>query len=122
MLNLTQHDYIELNNMELMCSIGVMNIEKNFLQRLTFDIKIYKDFSKIQDNLDETIDYSMIYSGLMTAIQDKHFQLLETLANFCIDWINQQFQSLACEIKIKKYHIVRNVDYVAVKALRYSKP
>lgn len=121
MINLSQHDFIELKNLELNCSIGVLNYEKTILQKLKLDIKIYKDFSLISDNIAQTIDYSSIRPGLVQATKDKHFELLETLANFCADWINQQFQSVACEIMIKKYFIVHGVDYVGVKACRFSK-
>ena len=88
MINLSQHDYIELNTLEMLCPIGVHQYEKTFFQRLKFDIKIFKDFSKIADHIDETVDYSIIQKELTDAMKNKHFELLETLANFTAEWIN----------------------------------
>ncbi|HBB52657.1 MAG TPA: hypothetical protein DCZ80_01980 [Legionellales bacterium] len=120
MIDLSQHDYIELNTLEMLCPIGVHHYEKTFFQNLKFDIKIFKDFSNIPDTIDATVDYSIIQDELTKAMKNKHFELLETLANFIADWINQRFQTIACEVKVKKFYILPNVNYVAVRACRFA--
>jgi dihydroneopterin aldolase len=120
MINLSQHDYIEINTLEMLCPIGVHRYEKTFYQNLKFDIKIFKDFSDIPDKIDATVDYSIIQDELTKAMKNKHFELLETLANFIADWINIRFQTIACEVKIKKFHIVPDVSFVGVRACRFA--
>lgn len=120
MLDIHHYDFIEIKDLEILCLIGVHHFEKNFSQRLKIDIKIYFDFQKIQDHIDATIDYSLIVHDLKNLLETQTFELLETMANFIAEWLNQRFKTIATEVIIKKYHIVPSVSHVAVRALRWA--
>lgn len=120
MINIQHYDFIEIKDLEILSQIGVHHFEKQFRQCLKLDIKVYYDFQHIQDEITKTIDYTIIVHELKAIIESQTFELLETLANFVANWINKKFTTIACEVLIKKYHIVSSVNYVSVRAFRWG--
>ncbi len=119
MINIQQCDFIELKDLEVRCQIGVHTFEKTFSQRLKLDIKIYYDFRQINDEINDTIDYSVIVHDLKNILETQTFELLETFANFIAQWLNKNFKTIATDVLVKKYHIVPSVNYVSVRAFRW---
>jgi len=120
MTNIDLYDFIELNDLEIPLCIGIHSYEKKMQQKLKLHIKIYCDFTQISDDIGSTIDYSIIKPELIAAINDASFALIETFANFTANWINKRFNAFATEVIVKKFHVIDKVNYVAVRALRFS--
>ena len=74
---------IHINNLEVLCSIGVHENEHIKPQRVIIDVEVnlvFDCFPK-NDRIEETLNYDLIYSGIKKIVKSKHFNLLETFSS-----------------------------------------
>ncbi len=65
---------------------GVLETEKNNPQRFEIDLVLYKDLkdAAARDDLNYTVDYADIFYNIREIVENKSFNLIETLAeNIC---------------------------------------
>lgn len=75
-------DKVFIKNLVLPCNIGVTNEERRKKQNVIFNIEIYYDLKPagITDDLNKTINYAEVQEKIVTAISNREFNLLESLA------------------------------------------
>ncbi len=75
-------DKIKLNRIELLGSIGVLDDEKNGVQRYWISIEIEADLKPagISDQIGETIDYSSVYQLCDSLMRESNCDLIESFA------------------------------------------
>ncbi|MBL6781780.1 MAG: dihydroneopterin aldolase [Alphaproteobacteria bacterium] len=78
-----------MTEIEVMCSIGLHDFEKQAKQRVLIDLEVALDPAKepSSDNVDDTLDYDMIREGVIAIASDRHHDLQETLARRILDCI-----------------------------------
>ncbi|MGJ8679691.1 dihydroneopterin aldolase [Paraglaciecola sp.] len=111
-----QKIYIE--QLEAYSLIGVYDWERENKQRLLFDIEIEADLSIAaqSDNVEDTLNYAQIASAVIHAAEQSKFKLIESLANYLIDSILEQFPSISVvKLKLSKPDILANAKNVAVE-------
>ena len=76
---------IEIKNLEIIATHGVLDIEKKKAQPFVFNALIYVNFLKASktDNLKDTISYCDIMTDIQEFTQNNSFNLIETLAYRC---------------------------------------
>lgn len=114
------HDYIELANIELELSVGVFDWEKRLKQKLKLDIFLFQDHRLLADNIENTVDYGALYKELCAVLSTRHFELIETIADFVAVWLLTNYNIIGADVKIKKFHAVQDTAYVAARALRFK--
>ena len=108
---------IHINNLEVLCSIGVHENEHIKPQRVIIDVEVnlvFDCFPK-NDRIEETLNYDLIYSGIKKIVKSKHFNLLETLVG-SIDSFLSTFQSVDSKsVSISKPDIYSDCKDVTYK-------
>ena len=112
-------DSIFISNLELMARIGITEEERAKPQRLTVSIAIFPkhDFSKLNDRIENAVDYAVVCEKVRSLISASANNLIETLATGIAQMLLGQFPVDAVEIELRKY-ILPETDYVAVKLRR----
>jgi dihydroneopterin aldolase len=111
-------DFIELSNLELELSVGAYTWEKNIKQKLKLDLIIFQNHRNLSDNLENTVDYAALYHDLKDVLAQRHFELIETIADFIAVWLLEKYPISGADVKIKKFHAVKGVAFVGARALR----
>ena len=98
-------DKIIIKNMKIHGHHGILPREKEEGQFLYFDIEMRMDLGKAgdSDNLEDTVDYSEIYSLVSHVVQRGKFQLMEKLARTIAKAILQEYNTVeGVKIRAKK--------------------
>ena len=118
MINHTLSDCIHINQLQIPLYIGVHAWEKNTLQKLTFDLRLFLQLSGCQDNIKHTVSYQTICEDLSNLFTNQHYELIETVAENACQHLLTQYPIDAVEILVKKHHVIPNCHYVAVQLFR----
>ncbi|MDF1644664.1 MAG: dihydroneopterin aldolase [Pseudomonadales bacterium] len=80
-----------IDRLELDCIIGIMPAERIHTQPLFIDVEMDCDFSAAatSEHISDAVDYAEISALLGKLIQDKAYQLVETLVSEACDLILQ---------------------------------
>lgn len=120
-MELSQIDYIEIKNLTLNISIGANEWEKHLTQKTRLDLKLYLPLNDCKDTLEHTICYDLITKNIRAIFSSGHYKLLETVAEKTTEYCLQNYRMHAIEVVAKKYHMLPDCEYVAVKLLRFAK-
>ena len=72
------------------------------------------------EDVSHTVDYAEVSDTIETWVQDKEFQLIETLAEQGCQLIFEKWPSIQrCYIKVKKPAAVHKAQYAAVSVNRF---
>jgi dihydroneopterin aldolase len=76
---------IELERLAVCCIVGIHPFERVQEQDVFLDISMDLDFAPAaaSEKVDDTVDYSALSEDLLTLVQDRKFQLIETMAEVC---------------------------------------
>ncbi|MGE0700884.1 MAG: dihydroneopterin aldolase [Hyphomicrobiaceae bacterium] len=74
-----------VHRLELMASVGVYEVEKRYEQRIlvSVDLDVADDYDGVSDRLADVLDYGRIVSAARELVAERHYHLIETLAE-CI--------------------------------------
>jgi FolB domain-containing protein len=120
-MELSQVDYIEIKNLAVKISIGANDWEKHLTQKIRLDLKIYLPLNLCQEELHNTICYNQISLSIRELFATGHYKLLETVAEKTTEYCLQNYRMHAIEVVAKKYHMLPDCEYVAIKLLRFAK-
>lgn len=104
---------IELENVRIQCIIGELEHERNNEQLLLLDIEYKYDISNAvaADDIEQSVDYSVLSKMLTHFIQTSKFKLLETLCVECCSLSFDQFPAiLQVKIRAKKPDAIHSID------------
>ncbi|MCV2526289.1 MAG: dihydroneopterin aldolase [Candidatus Lightella neohaematopini] len=117
-------DIIFIEKLIIITKIGVYNWEKFSLQKLIIDLEISYNGSLIRyDKYNKCfIDYKIISEEVMLITNNKHFYLVEQLAEYIVQHLIKKFNNISCiKIKISKPNAIPNASNVSVIIKRYNK-
>lgn len=104
---------------------GVLETEKRRAQRFEIDLKLYKDLSAAaaMDDLQYSVDYSEISDRVREIVENRSFNLIETLASHIADMILSEYPVEQVEVKVYKPQapVQGEFEYFAVKIERRRK-
>lgn len=112
-------DSILLNGLELLCCVGVPEVERATPQRLTVDITLVPpcSFADMGEDIDRTINYDTLSRRLAEVAAAEPTVLIETLAGKLADCCVQEFGALRAEVVLHKY-ILPQLRSTAVRTER----
>ena len=88
----------------LMANIGVYAHEKQKSQPLFVDVECEYDIKRAasSDDLQQTLDYDRLARHITAIVQERHYELLEALAQVLLDHLWQQFEITYLRLKLRK--------------------
>ena len=111
-------DQIILKGIRSNCIIGINSDERERKQEIIINLTIFYDFSNIDDEIDNTINYSSVYKLTKKFVENSKFYLIETLGNKLADKLIKEFKLNQIEIEIIKPSVFDNGETVSVKLKR----
>lgn len=112
-------NFIFIEGMQLEASVGVYAHEQLGPQKLLMDLRIgLRQTSFADDHIDATIDYARVVKRVRELSLTKHFNLLETLAEFLITELGREFKPRSVHIRLAKPAVLKDVAQVGVSIER----
>jgi dihydroneopterin aldolase len=109
-----------ISDLALLMSIGIHNFEKIKKQEVKFNINIDINplLAPIENELNSIVNYETVVKDVTRLTKNKHYELLETLAEdiFFILFKNTNIQKI--KIKIEKTQIIKNTSSVGIEIIK----
>ena len=118
----TRQDYsykrkVLISDLTLLISVGIHDFEKIEKQEVKFNINIDINplLTPIENKLNSIVNYETIIKDVTRLTKNKHYELLETLAEdiFFILFKNINIKSI--KLKIEKTQIIKNASSVGIE-------
>jgi 7,8-dihydroneopterin aldolase/epimerase/oxygenase len=109
-------DKIFLEEIRLDLIIGIYEWERTVPQTIQMDIEIGLPHSRAgqTDQVEDTIDYGAVMARIHETAAEKHFNLVEALAEHVAHLILHEFGAPWARVKIAKLGMLRGVKRVGV--------
>ncbi|MGD9806351.1 MAG: dihydroneopterin aldolase [Hyphomicrobiaceae bacterium] len=71
-----------VSRLELMASVGIFEVERRYEQRIhvSVDLDVIDNYDGVSDRLEDVLDYGSVIDAVREIVAQKHFNLIETLA------------------------------------------
>ena len=107
-----------LKNIVLYGYHGLFQSEREKGQNFEIDVEYFYDIdgSQLNDDIENTIDYTEIYNTVKAIFQKKKYKLLESLAMEIASTLKKEFSLLVCRVKIRKPEVIMSgeIKYVEI--------
>lgn len=116
-------DIIFLHNFKAKTLIGIYPWERKVAQTIQIDLEIALPTSRAceSDHIEDALDYALIVKRINEILAEKHFSLLEALAEHIAQTILREFKSPWVKVSVAKLGIIRGVKKLGVCIERKSK-
>lgn len=108
-------DFIFIEELRVQAWVGIYAREKAAPQtvelNLTFGVP---DLAAERDNIDDTIDYAQVVDRIRTDLAERHFNLIETLGEYVVALLFDQFGAPWVKLRIAKVGVMKGVSRVGV--------
>jgi dihydroneopterin aldolase len=112
-------DFIFIEDLRVDANVGIYPRERVAPQgieiNLTFGVP---DEAAKDDDITKTIDYAVVISRIRKELAEHHFNLLETLGEFVIALMLDEFKAPWVKISIAKIGVMKGVRRVGVQIER----
>ena len=104
-------------DLTLLISIGIHDFEKTKKQEVKFNINIDINSSLVpnENNLTSIVNYETIIKTITKLTKNKHYELLETLAEDIFDQLFKNINIQKIKLKIEKTQIIKNTSAVGIE-------
>ena len=108
---------ILISDLTLLMSIGIHGFEKIKKQEVRFNINIDINPSlfPIEDKLNSIVNYETVVDLITKLTKNKHYELLETLAEDIFDQLFKNSNIQKIKLKIEKTQIIKNTSSVGIE-------
>lgn len=112
-----------VRGLELMASVGIFEIEKRYEQRIliTLELDVHDNYDGYSDRLDNVFDYDIVIKATRRLVGERHFQLIETLAERIADACLTDKRVKWVRISVEKPDIVPGCRTVGIAIERTSR-
>lgn len=109
-------DVIFLNEFRAETIIGLYPWEREVPQTIQLDLEIGLPHSRagLSDDVADTIDYGRVVERIRAVLAEKHFSLVEALAEHLAALVMQEFGAPWIKISITKLGLIRGVKRLGV--------
>ena len=113
-------DIIFLHDFKAKTLIGVYPWERIVPQTIQLDLEIALPSSRAcqTDNIDDALDYALIVEKINDILTNRHFSLLEALAEHIAHTILTDFHSPWVKVSVAKLGIIRGVKKLGIRIER----
>ncbi|MEZ4775355.1 MAG: dihydroneopterin aldolase [Bacteroidia bacterium] len=115
---------IFLQDLKVLCIVGIHPKERDFKQALFLDIEVDQDFAPAANSefVGDTVDYSVLAEAADALLITKKYQLIETAAEEICQLVFARWpQVTRCKVKIKKPAAVPQASFSAVSVERFPR-
>lgn len=115
-------DIIFLHELKVKTLIGIYPWELKVAQLIQLDLEIALPASRAcqTDNFEDALDYALIVQRIQEILSERHFSLLEALAEHIAQTILLEFKSPWIKVSVAKLSAIRGVKKVGVRIERES--
>ncbi|ABB75357.1 dihydroneopterin aldolase [Nitrosospira multiformis] len=115
-------DIIFLHELKVKTLIGIYPWELKVAQTIQLDLEIALPTSQAcqTDNFEDALDYALIVQRIQQVLSERHFSLLEALAEHIAQTILLEFKSPWVKVSVAKLSAIRGVKKVGVRIERTS--
>ena len=108
---------ILISDLTLLMLIGIHDFEKIKKQEVKFNISIDVSPSlfPIKDNLNSIVNYEAVIKIITKLTKNKHYDLLETLAEDIFHELFKNINIQKIKLKIEKTQIIKNTSSVGIE-------
>ena len=112
-------DRIHIEQLELSTRIGVPEKERSTPQRLTVSISFwpYRDQRDVSDQIDNTVNYSIVAEEAKNFVREQSTKLIETLADRLATHLLKTFRIQTVTVELRKFPL-DDAKHVSVTATR----
>lgn len=109
-------DIIFLHELKVKTLIGIYPWERTAAQTIQLDLEIALPTSQacLTDNLEDALDYALVVQRIKETLSERHFSLLEALAEHIAQIILTEFKSPWTKISVAKLSAIRGVKKLGV--------
>ena len=112
-------DFIFIEDMRVEAHVGIYDRERAAPQTLDLTLTFgVPDEAAQDDDIAKTIDYAVVIGRVRAELAARHFNLLETLGEFIIGLMLDEFRAPWVKVSIAKVGIARGVRRVGVQIER----
>ncbi len=114
-------DFIFIDDLRVEANVGIYPREQAAPQTLEIDLSFgVPDAAARNDAIGDTIDYAEVIARIRTELRQRRFNLLETLGEFIIALMLDEFGAPWVKISIAKVGVMKGVKRVGVSIERGS--
>ncbi|CAB1370637.1 dihydroneopterin aldolase [Denitratisoma oestradiolicum] len=112
-------DFIFIDDMRVEAHVGIFEREKAAPQTLELSLTFgVPDAAARNDAIEDTIRYDVVIARIRKELGERHFNLLETLGEYVIGLMLEEFGAPWVKISIAKIGIMKGVRRVGVQIER----
>ena len=115
------NDKILIRGIAINCLIGINPNERRIKQEILINVSIETDFSKLNDNIKNTINYSSVYKFIKKFVSVSKYFLIETLGDELAKQLMIKFNINKLDIEVIKPSVFNEKEIVSIKLSRTSK-
>jgi dihydroneopterin aldolase len=114
-------DEVRIEQLEVSGRIGVPERERANPQRLTVSISFwpYQKICDVADNIDQTVNYSVVAEETKRFVRDQSVNLIETLADRLAAYLLKTFPIQKVTVELRKFPL-QDVKYVSATITRVA--
>ena len=115
-------DIIFLHDFKAKTLIGIYPWERKVPQTIQLDLEIALPTSRAcqSDNIEDALNYALVVERINKVLTERHFSLLEALAEHIAQTILTEFKSPWIKVSIAKLGIIRGVKRLGICIERRS--
>jgi dihydroneopterin aldolase len=109
-------DIIYLNDLKIDTIIGIFEWERRVKQTVSLDLEMATDIRRAaaSDNIDDALDYKAVAKRLIEFVSASEYQLVETLAERCVDLLLSEFDIPWVRLRLNKTGAIRGARDVGI--------
>ncbi|NMF97549.1 dihydroneopterin aldolase [Aromatoleum toluolicum] len=108
-------DFIFIEELRVQAWVGIYSREKAAPQTLELNLTFgVPDSAAEQDDIADTIDYAEVIERIRKELGERHFNLIETLGEFVVKLLLDEFGAPWVKIRIAKLGVMKGVRRVGV--------